>query len=57
MPCTGNSNFSRNAYGLAAWTGMSGESYYNFNPGGPDTSLMTKEWIQKYIQIGPYGAV
>lgn len=44
-----------NAYGLAAWTGISGETYYHFNPGGPDTSLVTKEWIKKYIQIGPYG--
>ncbi|KAE9379183.1 DUF1593-domain-containing protein [Stipitochalara longipes BDJ] len=46
-----------NAYGLAAWTGISGESYYNFNPGGPDTSIVTKEWIKTYIQIGPYGKV
>ena len=44
-----------NAYGLAAWTGISGESYYNFNPGGPDTDLVTKDWLKKYIQIGPYG--
>ena len=44
-----------NAYGLAAWTGISGESYYNFNKGGPDTTLVTKDWIKKYIQIGPYG--
>ncbi|KAH8793027.1 hypothetical protein F5882DRAFT_399248 [Hyaloscypha sp. PMI_1271] len=36
---------------------MSGESYYNFSPCGPDTSRVTKEWIQKYIQIGLYGAV
>ncbi|KFY85068.1 hypothetical protein V500_08724 [Pseudogymnoascus sp. VKM F-4518 (FW-2643)] len=44
-----------NAYGLAAWTGISGESYYHFNPGGPDSSLVTTEWLKKYIQIGPYG--
>ncbi|KAK0104052.1 hypothetical protein ONS96_005155 [Cadophora gregata f. sp. sojae] len=44
-----------NAYGLAAWTGISGETYYHFNPGGPDTSLVTSEWLKKYIQIGPYG--
>jgi hypothetical protein len=46
-----------NFYGLAAWTGISGESYYGFHPGGPDTSLVTKEWLKKNIQIGPYGAV
>lgn len=44
-----------NAYGLAAWTGISGESYYHFNPGGPDSDLVTTEWLRKYIQIGPYG--
>ncbi len=44
-----------NSYGLAAWTGISGESYYHFNPGGPDTDLVTTEWLKKYIQIGPYG--
>lgn len=46
-----------NAYGLAAWTGISGESYYNFNPGGPDGDLVSNEWIKKNIQIGPYGKV
>ncbi|RDW82948.1 hypothetical protein BP5796_04439 [Coleophoma crateriformis] len=44
-----------NMYGLAAWTGISGETYYNFDAGGPDTSLVTKEWIKENIQIGPYG--
>ncbi|CAM6001914.1 unnamed protein product [Sphagnum balticum] len=46
-----------NYYGMAAWTGISGESYYGFHPGGPDSSLVTKEWIKKNIQIGPYGSV
>jgi hypothetical protein len=46
-----------NMYGLAAWSGISGESYYGFHPGGPDTSLVTKEWLKKNIQIGPYGSV
>jgi hypothetical protein len=46
-----------NYYGLAAWSGISGESYYGFNPGGPDTSLVTKDWLKKHIQIGPYGSV
>ncbi|KAH7399967.1 cellulose-binding protein [Cadophora sp. MPI-SDFR-AT-0126] len=44
-----------NAYGLAAWTGISGESYYHFNPGGPDSDLVTKKWLETNIQIGPYG--
>ena len=46
-----------NYYGLATWSGISGESYYGFHPGGPDTSLVTKEWLKKNIQIGPYGKV
>lgn len=46
-----------NMYGLAAWSGISGESYYGFHPGGPDTSLVTKEWLKKNIQIGPYGSI
>ena len=46
-----------NMYGLAAWSGISGESYYGFHPGGPDTSLVTKQWLKKNIQIGPYGSV
>jgi hypothetical protein len=46
-----------NHYGIAAWTGISGESYYHFNPGGPDTSLVDNEWLAKHIQIGSYGKV
>ncbi|KAH6724803.1 cellulose-binding protein [Leptodontidium sp. MPI-SDFR-AT-0119] len=46
-----------NMYGLAAWSGISGESYYGFNLGGPDSSLVTKEWLQNNIQIGPYGKI
>ena len=46
-----------NMYGLAAWTGISGESYYGFNTGGPDDSLVTKEWLKKNIQTGPYGSI
>lgn len=43
-----------NQYGLATWTGISGESYYFFH--GADSSLVTKEWLKKHIQIGPYGS-
>ncbi|KAJ7314312.1 hypothetical protein DFH08DRAFT_716862 [Mycena albidolilacea] len=45
-----------NQYGLAAWTGISGDKYYKFNPGGPDLTKMTKAWIKENIQIGPLGS-
>jgi hypothetical protein len=45
-----------NQYGLAAWSGMSGEKYYGFDKGGPDFSKLTKEWIKENIQIGPLGS-
>ncbi|CZR69832.1 uncharacterized protein PAC_19732 [Phialocephala subalpina] len=46
-----------NYYGMAAWAGISGETYYGFDHGGPDSSLVTKEWLKTNIQIGPYGSV
>ncbi|KAL6702738.1 hypothetical protein ACN47E_000972 [Coniothyrium glycines] len=45
-----------NQYGLAAWTGISGERYYGFDQGGPDFTKMEKSWIKKNIQIGPLGS-
>ncbi|KAL4871177.1 hypothetical protein BDV12DRAFT_164337 [Aspergillus spectabilis] len=45
-----------NHYGLAAWTGISGDKYYNFDQGGPDFSKMTREWIRENIQVGPLGS-
>ncbi|KAI0600376.1 hypothetical protein F4775DRAFT_545560 [Biscogniauxia sp. FL1348] len=45
-----------NQYGLATWTGISGEKYYGFDEGGPDFSKFTKEWIKEHIQIGPLGS-
>jgi hypothetical protein len=45
-----------NQYGLAAWTGISGDKYYNFDQGGPDFSKMEKSWIKENIQIGPLGS-
>ncbi|KAI1342673.1 hypothetical protein F5Y15DRAFT_312114 [Xylariaceae sp. FL0016] len=45
-----------NQYGLAAWTGISGDKYYGFDEGGPDFSKLTKEWIKEHIQIGPLGS-
>jgi hypothetical protein len=45
-----------NQYGLAAWTGISGEAYYGFDAGGPDGTKVSKEWIRENIQIGPLGS-
>lgn len=44
-----------NQYGLATWTGISGDRYYSLDPGGPDTSLVSDEFIAEYFQIGPLG--
>ncbi|KAL4907233.1 hypothetical protein BDW74DRAFT_189750 [Aspergillus multicolor] len=46
-----------NQYGLAAWIGISGESYYGVDEGGPNTTLVSHDWLRKHIQIGPYGSV
>jgi Protein of unknown function (DUF1593) len=45
-----------NQYGIAAWTGISGDKYYGFDQGGPDFSKLTKEWFKEHIQIGPLGS-
>jgi hypothetical protein len=45
-----------NQYGMAAWTGISGEEYYGFDRGGPDSTKIQKEWLKKNIQIGPLGS-
>lgn len=45
-----------NQYGMAAWTGISGERYYGFDQGGPDFTKMEKSWIKENIQIGPLGS-
>ncbi|KAJ9148361.1 Cellulose-binding protein [Pleurostoma richardsiae] len=45
-----------NQYGMAAWTGISGDKYYLFDQGGPDFTKLTKEWIKENIQIGPLGS-
>ncbi|OQE26103.1 hypothetical protein PENFLA_c007G01847 [Penicillium flavigenum] len=43
-------------YGLAAWTGISGDAWYGFDQGGPDASKISTEWIREHIQIGPLGS-
>ncbi|CAI4217813.1 unnamed protein product [Parascedosporium putredinis] len=45
-----------NHYGMAAWTGISGDNYYGFDQGGPDFSMLTKEWFKEHVQIGPLGS-
>ncbi|KAH6899812.1 hypothetical protein B0T10DRAFT_503229 [Thelonectria olida] len=45
-----------NQYGMAAWTGISGDKYYGFDQGGPDFSKLTKEWFKENVQIGPLGS-
>ncbi|KAI5918152.1 hypothetical protein F4810DRAFT_704418 [Camillea tinctor] len=44
-------------YGLAAWTGISGDILFRLDDGGPDITKVTKEWLGKNIQIGPLGEV
>lgn len=45
-----------NSYNTAAWTGISGETLYGFDAGGPDTSLVNDDYIRQHFQIGPLGA-
>ncbi|SMQ53619.1 unnamed protein product [Zymoseptoria tritici ST99CH_3D7] len=45
-----------NAYGLATWSGVSGEEYYDFDTGGPDSSLGTQSHIAQNFQLGPLGS-
>lgn len=44
-----------NQYGMAAWTGISGDRYYGFDQGGPDFEKVSKGWIKENIQVGPLG--
>lgn len=47
-----------NQYSESTWVGISGEKFDDFDKGGPDSSLISKEWIKKNIMdIGPLGAV
>jgi hypothetical protein len=46
-----------NMYGRATWSGISGDRYYNLEAGGPNTSLVSDEFIAKYFQIGPLGSI
>lgn len=44
-----------NQYGMAAWTGISGDRFYSFDEGGPDFAKFEKTWLRENIQIGPLG--
>lgn len=44
-----------NQYGMAAWTGISGENFYGFDQGGPDFSKWEKSWLKRNIQVGSLG--
>lgn len=44
-----------NMYGRATWVGISGEEYYSFDKGGPDSSLVTKDYVRRNFQRGPLG--
>jgi len=45
-----------NEYLQATWNGISGEEFRHFDQGGPDTSLVTNDWLQTHIRVGPLGA-
>ncbi|KAI0008726.1 DUF1593-domain-containing protein [Xylariaceae sp. FL0662B] len=42
-------------YTQASWIGISGEVFRHFDKGGPDTSLVTNDWLQTHIRIGELG--
>lgn len=46
-----------NQYSEATWTGISGDLRGGLDEGGPDTSIISKEWLRSNIQIGPLGSV
>jgi len=45
-----------NHYGMATWTGISGDHFYRFDQGGPNFEKCSKQWIRDNIQLGPLGA-
>ncbi|KAJ3547616.1 hypothetical protein NM208_g1425 [Fusarium decemcellulare] len=45
-----------NEYTDAAWNGISGEEYRRFDQGGPDSSIVSNEWLQQHIRIGDLGS-
>lgn len=45
-----------NEYTQASWNGISGEAFRHFDAGGPDTSLVTNDWLERHVRVGPLGA-
>ncbi|GKU06671.1 hypothetical protein FLAG1_09062 [Fusarium langsethiae] len=43
-------------YTDASWNGISGEEYHHFDQGGPDSSLVSNDWLEKNIRLGPLGS-
>jgi hypothetical protein len=46
-----------NQYGHATWSGISGEQWYYFDYGGPNSSLVDNAYVHKNFQIGPLGSL
>jgi len=42
-------------YAQATWAGISGEGMYHFDLGGPDSSLVSNEWLKLHVRKGPLG--
>ncbi|PSK42197.1 hypothetical protein B9Z65_4111 [Elsinoe australis] len=43
-------------YAIPTWIGISGEVLRPFDAGGPDTSIVTNEWLQDNIRLGELGS-
>jgi len=42
-------------YTQATWNGISGETFRHFDAGGPDSKIVSNEWLSTHIRIGPLG--
>ncbi|EPE08519.1 cellulose-binding protein [Ophiostoma piceae UAMH 11346] len=42
-------------YTQATWNGISGEVYRRFDAGGPNSTLVTNDWLQTHIRVGDLG--
>ncbi|KAK0659080.1 hypothetical protein DIS24_g4373 [Lasiodiplodia hormozganensis] len=43
-------------YSIPTWIGISGEALRPFDKGGPDSSLVSNDWLQDNIRIGSLGS-
>lgn len=46
---------AQNHYELSTWAGISGEKFYSFD--GPDSRLISNEWLTENVRKGPLGAL